>query len=429
MDGQVHKQVKHHYSAFRDPKNKKTKTALVLAGGGLTGCMYEVGALCAIDEMLVGHNVLDFDIYVGTSAGSLIASLIANGFSSQDAMQIIQDRHPDIDSFGVGDIFYANYDGLLRRLAKIPTVLFNIGRELLYLREAAFSDIVWELGQLLPTGLYNGLSVERFVQRVLLENGYTNQFDRLQKELYIVATELDSGNRAVFGPHHLMGVPISQAVAASSAVPLLFRPFQIGNKDYVDGSLHGAASLDLAIEAGAELIVCINPLVPLDAERTNPGERYVRTHGLHTVMNQTLRTLMHSTLRYHIKNLRAKYPQVDIILIQPQWDDQHMFAFNPMHYRSRHQVAEHGFASVISGFVHNIDYFRTILARHDIQIAKTRTVRQMTLNEYESEHQAIAALPILPEPAKTPTADLRTTLDKLEKTLQKVDELCLPASL
>ncbi|MFN8441104.1 MAG: patatin-like phospholipase family protein [Caldilineaceae bacterium] len=429
MDGQTHKDVKRHNRVFRDPKSKKTKTALVLAGGGLTGCMYEVGALCAIDEMLVGHNVLDFDIYVGTSAGSLVAAMIANGFSAQEAMEIIQDRHPDIDSFGVGDIFYANYDGLLRRMAKIPMVLFNIGRELLYLREAAVSDIIWELGQLLPTGLYNGLSVERFLQRVLLENGYTNQFDRLQKELYIVATELDSGNRAVFGPNHTMGVPISQAVAASSAVPLLFRPFQIGNKDYVDGSLHGAASLDLAIEAGAELIVCINPLVPLDAERTHPGERYVRTHGLHTVANQTLRTLMHSTLRYHIKNLRAKYPQVDIILIQPQWDDQRMFAYNPMHYRSRHQVAEHGFASVISGFIHNIDYFRTILARHDIQITKTRTVRQMTLSEYESEHQAIAALPILPEPIATPVADLRTTLDKLEQTLQKVDELCLQASL
>ena len=228
MDGKVHKDVRHPNRVFRDPKNRKTKTALVLAGGGLTGCMYEVGALCAIDEMLVGHNVLDFDIYVGTSAGSLVSSLIANGFSAQEAMQIIQDRHPDIDSFGVGDIFHANYDGLFRRLAKIPTVLFNIGRELLYLREAAISDIVWELGQLLPTGLYNGLSLELFMQRALLENGYSNQFDRLQKELYIVATELDTGNRAVFGPSHITGVPISQAVAASSAVPLLFRPFQIG---------------------------------------------------------------------------------------------------------------------------------------------------------------------------------------------------------
>lgn len=413
----------------RIKKESNHKSALVLAGGGLTGCMYEVGALCAIDEMLIGHSVNDFDIYVGTSAGAMVGSLIANGFTAQESMLVIQNRHPDIDSFGVGDVFYANFDGLFRRLNKIPSVLFNVGRELLQFRDSAFSDIVWELGQLLPTGIYNGHSVERFLQRTLAENGYSNQFDRLEKELYIVATELDSGARAVFGRNHITGVPISQAVAASSAVPVLFRPFQIGRQDYVDGSLHGAASLDLAIEAGAELIVCINPLVPLDAERLYPGERYIRTRGLHTVINQTLRTLLNSSLRYHVKHLRAKYPHVDIILIQPQWDDARMFAYNPMHYRSRHEVAEHGFASVIHGFMQGNDYFRSVLAKHAIKLAGTRTVGRMTLEEYEHEHPGAAkagnAAPVT-ESTKPPHSDLRTTLNKLQQTLQKLDDL-IPA--
>ena len=415
-----HEDVKNSRKVTKTQKARKTRSALVLAGGGLAGCMYEVGALCAIDEMLIGHSVNDFDIYVGTSAGSMVGSLIANGFSAQEAMQVIQNRHPDIENFGVSDVFYANYDGLLRRFGKLPTVLFNIGRELLQFRDSAFSDVVWELGQLLPTGIYNGLSVERFLQRVLTENGYSNQFDRLAKELYIVATELDSGARAVFGRNYITGVPISQAVAASSAVPVLFRPFQIGNKDYVDGSLHGAASLDLAIEAGAELIVCINPLVPLDAERLHPGDRYIRKHGLHTVINQTVRTLMNSSLRYHVKHLRAKYPEVDIILIQPQWDDNRMFAYNPMHYRSRHEVAEHGFASVTTGFMHDNGYFRNVLARHDIKLAGTRTVRKMSLEELPPQEANDS------KPPTKPTADLRSTLNKLQQTLQKIDDL-IPA--
>ena len=55
------------------------KTALVLAGGGLTGAMYEIGALRAIDDILTDRSVNDFDIYVGTSAGAIVGALLANG--------------------------------------------------------------------------------------------------------------------------------------------------------------------------------------------------------------------------------------------------------------------------------------------------------------------------------------------------------------
>ncbi len=408
-----------HTKSSRRHSRKSTKTALVLAGGGLTGAMYEVGALCAMDEMLIEHTVNDFDIYVGTSAGAMVGSLIANRFTPVEAMQVIQNRHPAIDSFNVGDIFYANYEGLLRRLRSLPRVLWGIGRDLLRPSDVAISDIVWELGQLLPTGIYNGASLETFLRRTLTDNGYTNHFARLQKELYIVATELDSGSRAVFGCGHAIEVPISQAVAASSAVPVLFRPFQIGNKDYLDGSLHGAASLDLAIEAGAELIVCVNPLVPLDAERLQPGAHYIRRNGLHTVLNQSVRTLMHSSLRYHIKHLRAKYPHVDIILIQPQWDDKAMFAYNPMHYRSRHEVAQHGFASVTTGFMHNREYFRTVLSRHGFKLAPARTVETLTLPSLDNEHTQFAANAIFDSSPNR----LESTLHELQRGLKQLDEI------
>ena len=55
-------------------RHRSGKTALVLAGGGLTGAVYEIGALRAIDDLLVDRTVNDFDIYVGTSAGALVAS-------------------------------------------------------------------------------------------------------------------------------------------------------------------------------------------------------------------------------------------------------------------------------------------------------------------------------------------------------------------
>ena len=59
----------------RRRRRKASKTALVLGGGGFTGAVYEIGALRALDLLSVNRSVNQFDVYVGTSAGALIAAL------------------------------------------------------------------------------------------------------------------------------------------------------------------------------------------------------------------------------------------------------------------------------------------------------------------------------------------------------------------
>jgi NTE family protein len=360
----------HAYTRHSRPRRPRSdRTALVLAGGGITGAVYEVGALRAIDDLLVDMSVNDFDIYVGTSAGALVNSFIVNGFSPRDVMQMIDNRHPELSGFRVGDVFHLNAEDAFRRLATVPGVAWSLASAILKnLGDVAVADLLWEATQLLPAGIYNGDALERYVRSILEGPSRTNRFGDLKKDLFVVASELDSGQRAVFGRGHQDDVPISLAVAASSAVPVLYRPVQIYEKDYVDGFLNGNASLDLAIEAGAKLVVCINPMVPFDAAMVRPHEHYIRQHGLQAVINQSVRTLLHSSLRYHIKNLRMKYPDVDIILIQPGLDDFEMFSHNPMHYASRLAVAQHGFESVTRGLLGNIDYYRSVLARHDIDL-------------------------------------------------------------
>src|SRR4249919_233336 len=73
---------------------RRSKTALVLGGGGFTGGVYEIGALRALDLLAVDRTVNQFDVYVGTSAGALIAALAANGVTPEQMMRVVNDQVP-----------------------------------------------------------------------------------------------------------------------------------------------------------------------------------------------------------------------------------------------------------------------------------------------------------------------------------------------
>src|SRR5919197_5653578 len=72
----------------------RSKTALVLGGGGFTGAVYEIGALRALDLLSTNRSVNEFDVYVGTSAGALIAALSANGVTPEQMMRVVNDQVP-----------------------------------------------------------------------------------------------------------------------------------------------------------------------------------------------------------------------------------------------------------------------------------------------------------------------------------------------
>lgn len=400
--------------------HKRSKSALVLAGGGVTGVVYEVGALRAMDDLLVDMTVNDFDIYVGTSAGALVSAFIANGFAPGQVMQLINERHPELHGIHLRDILGANIEEAVGRLADAPRTLWSICSNLL--RNPQYispSDLMWEAARLLPAGLYDGMALERYVRSTIERHSLTNSFGKLQKELYIVASELDSGARAVFGKGSTDEVPISLAVAASSAVPALYRPVQIHEKDYLDGMLHGAASLDLAIEAGAKLIVCVNPMVPFNASEVRPHEHYIRRNGLQAVVNQSLRTLLHATLRYHIKNLRIKHPDVDIILIQPALDDHVIFSHGPMDYAGRLEVAAHGFESVSRGLLQNSDHYNTILSRHGVAM-HTDLVRDEVEKLSSAESDAHYTQELI-EAGQGARSGIGNAISQLERSLKRLN--------
>lgn len=401
-----------------------SKTALVLAGGGLTGAMYEIGALRAINDLLLDRTVNDIDIFIGTSAGAIIASSLANGISPEEMMQANAGFNPQIRPIERKDLFNISRAELLYRLARFPqTALGAWSHYLRHIDDMSLFDMLWSLLEALPAGFYDGLALERYLRENLISNHGTNQFEALEKELYIIATDLDTGDRAVFGKGYTEA-PISLAVAASSALPIVYKPVRIGKREYVDGGLRGNASLDLAIEHGAKLVICINPLVPFDNSAHNvpllgPDGGYLSAKGLQAIANQVTRINLHSGLHYHIKQLRRSHPDVDIILIEPRPDDKQMFFYNVMRYSARLIIARHGFESVTLDLTEEYPRLKATLERHGIAISRRRVIEELAALSQSGDNPEVVRdiLETGKLPNTHPSDHLRTTLADLDTLL------------
>ncbi len=360
------------------------KTALVLAGGGLTGAVYEIGALRAIDDLLVDRTVNDFDIFVGTSAGALVGSFLANGVSPEEMLKVLAGKHQELGPIERQHIFGMNWRDLAKWSTHLPAKLAKAwGYYLRNLDDMTLFDLFWTLSEAVPPGLYDGLHLEAYIRNSIAELGGCNHFDDLDRELYIIATDLDTGDRTVFGRDFHSEVPISLAVAASSALPVLYKPVRIGADEYVDGGLRGTASLDLAIERGATLVVCINPLVPFDNHNRSQAaneaglQPHLSDKGVQSITNQAIRILSHSGLHYHVKQLRRTHPAVDIILIEPQQQDYQMFFYNIMRYSARMTVAQHGFELITIDLAQEYPLYKQILARHNIPLSRRLVIAEL----------------------------------------------------
>ncbi len=158
---------------------------------------------------------------------------------------------------------------------------------------------------------------------------------------------------------------------------MLFRPIRIDGVDYLDGGIKGNASIDVAVEQGASLIVVVNPIVPLDIRSTRVPDRVreqmgirLSDFGLRGVYNQVFRGMLHDGLRDHIRAVRARHPEVDILLIEPRPDDEKMFFHEIMSYSARLMVLQHGYESVSTGLSDTWGYLRRILPRHGVRITR-----------------------------------------------------------
>jgi predicted acylesterase/phospholipase RssA len=386
-------------SIERRRRSRRDKTALVLGGGGFTGGVYEIGALRALDLLAVNSTVNNFDIYVGTSAGAFIAALCANGVTPEEMMRVVtrQGRVPfkDID---IGDLLRPNLREFARKGALLPFRAASLARQIVTQPGGtSLMDLFMGLADNLPSGLYTGAGIERYLHEVLNEPGRTDDFAELACELYLTATDLDTCERVVFGVDGSEDVPISTAVRASGALPMVYTPVRVNDRELIDGGMVSTTNLDIAVEAGAQLVVVINPIVPFINDfsttvKTLRGTRVRRVSdmGFAQIGYQAFKLVAHQRLHELAKTWGERYPGVDIVLIEPEPADELMFQTSMMSFASRVEIARHGFESVTKQLAGEYTRFQAVADRHNIDISATR-VRKVVQHFDEESVEDVSA--------------------------------------
>lgn len=298
-------------------KPRRLRYALALSGGGVIGGMYEVGALTALEERLngTGHG---FDIYVGCSAGSVVASLLANGLRASEIYRIMDGDLDDPLNFRRHAVFAP--DSFRRAFGRFGRMVWAFGKNALTAVRGSIPDMLARAERDLPAGFFSLVALERFMRQAFEAHGLSNSFAALERTLLIPAIDLDRAERVVFGRGELRDVPISHAVAASSAIPGFFEPYTVEGRDYVDGGVGFSGHADLAAEAGADVVFVVHPLVPTLADGAQ-----VRARGLWTIMEQTSRIYGQNLLQLGLATLAVRFPRTTFFLLEPPRTDSPLF--------------------------------------------------------------------------------------------------------
>lgn len=317
-----------------------------MSGGGPLGAIYEIGALCALQECLNGIDFTKLQHYVGVSAGGFITAALANGITPRAlcASFIENDNEPS-ETFDPSWLLAPAYGEFAHRALMLPGLLVSALWHLTAGRKS-FVHALERLGPALPTGIFSNEKVHIELGRLFSQAGRTNDFRQLKTRLTLVATNLDSGEAVPFGRPGWDHVPISKAVQASSALPGLFPPVQIDGSHYVDGALKKTMHASIALDEGIDLMLCLNPLVPFDATEPHAANHHIPRlvdGGLPAVMSQTFRAMIHSRMALGMKQYERNYPNTDIILIEPDHRDPELYLANTFSYAQRRYLAEHAY--------------------------------------------------------------------------------------
>ncbi|MDQ1482657.1 MAG: hypothetical protein QOF35_733, partial [Actinomycetota bacterium] len=234
------------------------RRGLVLGGGGVLGAAWMVGALQALQNE-VGVDLRDFEAFVGTSAGSVLAALLGAGVAVPDLVRHQRGQRLRSGLLAKFGFEYEQASGGDRPMRSRPglrsrELLVRNARQLHQLPPTAV------LSALLPVGQGNLEAVGALISHVVPQGWVARE------GVTIVALDYDTGKRVPFGKSGSRSADLSEAVMASCAIPGWYQPVRIGDHRYIDGSAWSSTNLDLLAGQGLDEVFVLAPQTSFDAD-------------------------------------------------------------------------------------------------------------------------------------------------------------------
>jgi len=376
------------------------------------GAFYELGALHALSEALIGRQLTELDVYVGVSSGSLVAAGLANGFDTTALGTTFILDEGTLVPFAPELLLQPAVGLYAERLARLPAALTSALRQ--YARaplNGAWPPLLRSIARLAPTAAFKNAPLQKYLHDLFTTAGHTDDFRKLRKQLYVVATRLSTGESVAFGDKRHDEVPISKAVMASAALPGLYAAVEINGHHYVDGALLRTMHASLALERGCDLVVCVNPLVPFDSSHAK-GRRYHNfvDEGLPTILSQTFRAMIRSRMQVGMASYRERYPDSDTILLEPDRHDETLFFTNVFRYSGRRKLVEHAYQKTRRDLLDQARELGPLLRRRNLEL-DTDILRRRGRTFASAAHERAAH-------ARRVVRRLRKALGRLDGLLQ-----------
>ena len=374
------------------------------------GAFYELGALHALSEALIGRQLTELDVYVGVSSGSLVAAGLANGFDTTALGTTFILDEGTLVPFAPELLLQPAVGQYAERLARLPAALTSAVRQ--YARaplNGAWPPLLRSIARLAPTAAFKNAPLQKYLHDLFTTAGHTDDFRKLSKQLYVVATRLSTGESVAFGDKGHDQVPISKAVMASAALPGLYAAVEINGHHYVDGALLRTMHASLALERGCDLVVCVNPLVPFDSSHAK-GRRYHNfvDEGLPTILSQTFRAMIRSRMQVGMASYRERYPESDTILLEPDRHDETLFFTNVFRYSGRRKLVEHAYQKTRRDLLDQARELGPLLRRRNLEL-DTDILRRKGRTFASAAHER--------------AAHARRVVRRLQKALGRLDGL------